>query len=103
MDGLTIGHLARLAGVHIETLRYYERRGLIASPPRTRAGYRQFLPDTIRRVRFIKRAQGLGFTLEEIHDLLALRVQHGRGCAAVAWEAQGVLARIEERMAELDG
>jgi MerR family copper efflux transcriptional regulator len=102
MSGLTIGQLARRAGVHLETVRYYERRGLLPSPPRSRAGYRQYPPEAVRRVRFIKRAQGLGFTLEEIADLLALRVQHARGCAAVEREARGVIARVEARVAELE-
>jgi MerR family transcriptional regulator, copper efflux regulator len=103
MDGLTISQLARGAGVHLETLRYYERRGLLPRPPRSRSGYRQYPPDAVRRVRFIKRAQGLGFTLEEIEDLLALRVQqHGRGCGAVEQEARGVMARVEGRIAELE-
>ena len=102
MDGLTIGQLARQAGVHHETVRYYERRGLLPRPPRTRSGYRQFPPEVVRRVRFIKRAQGLGFTLEEIKGLLALRVHHPRGCGAVEREAQGVLARVAGRMEELE-
>jgi len=102
VDSLTIGQLAGRAGVHLETVRYYERRGLLPRPPRSRSGYRQYPPDAVRRVRFIKRAQGLGFTLEEIEDLLALRVQHGRGCGAVEREARGVVARVESRIAELE-
>jgi len=102
MDSLTIGQLAGQAGVNLETVRYYERRGLLARPPRSRSGYRQYPPDTVRRVRFIKRARGLGFTLEEIEDLLALRVQHARGCGAVEREARGVIARVETRIAELE-
>lgn len=73
MQNLTIGRLAQLGGVNLETIRYYERRGLLAKPPRTEAGYRQFSPDTAQRVRFIKRAQELGFTLDEIGELLDLR------------------------------
>jgi DNA-binding transcriptional MerR regulator len=59
---LTIGQVARHARVHLDTVRYYERRGLLPLPPRTAAGYRQYAPDTVRRVEFIKRAQALGFT-----------------------------------------
>ena len=102
MDSLTIGQLAGQAGVHLETLRYYERRGLLPRPPRSRSGYRQYPPDAVRRVRFIKRAQGLGFNLEEIGGLLALRVQHARGCGAVEREARGVIARVETHIAELE-
>jgi DNA-binding transcriptional MerR regulator len=71
---LTIGQVARRARVPLDTVPYYERRGLLPPPPRTPAGYRQYGPDTVRRVEFIKRAQGLGFTLEEIEALLSLRV-----------------------------
>lgn len=102
MAVLTIGRLARDAGVNHETVRYYERRGLLPRPTRNRAGYRQYLPETVQRLRFIKRAQGVGFTLEEIEDLLALRVQRGRGCDAVEREARGVIARVESRIAELE-
>jgi Hg(II)-responsive transcriptional regulator len=102
MESLRIGQLARQAGVHLETVRYYERRGLLSQPPRSRSGYRQYPLETVRRVRFIKRAQSLGFTLEEIEDLLALRVQHRRGCGAVEQEARGVLTRVESRIAELE-
>lgn len=80
MERLTISHLAQLGGVNLETIRYYERRGLLAKPPRTEAGYRQFSPDAAQRLRFIKRAQELGFTLDEVGELLDLRhdPQHNR-------------------------
>jgi Hg(II)-responsive transcriptional regulator len=102
MGGLTIGQVARQAGVHLETVRYYERRGLLPAPPRTAAGYRQYPPDVVRRVRFIKRAQGLGFTLDEIGGLLALRVHANRGCRGVEREAREVMARIGGQMVELE-
>ena len=72
MRGLTIGRVARQAGVGVETVRFYERRGLIDEPPRRQSGYRQFPEETVRRIRFIKRAQELGFSLREIKELLAL-------------------------------
>jgi DNA-binding transcriptional MerR regulator len=73
MERLTIGRLAQLGGANLETVRYYERRGLLAKPPRTEAGYRQFPPDCPQRLRFIKRAQELGFTLDAVGELLTLR------------------------------
>src|SRR5258708_6342742 len=74
MNSLTIGHLAREAGVNLETVRYYERRGLLPKPPRSASGYRLFPSDAARRLRFISRAQELGFSLKEIRELLSLRV-----------------------------
>ncbi|MCY9657126.1 MerR family transcriptional regulator [Paenibacillus chondroitinus] len=72
MNGLTVGQIAKEAGVNIETIRYYERRGLLPEPPRTNSGYRMFSLETVHDVRFIKRAQELGFTLEEIKRLLSI-------------------------------
>ena len=101
MDGLTIGQLARRAGVNIETLRYYERRALLPDPPRTPAGYRKYAPDAVRRIGFIKRAQQLGFTLDEINALLALRVEPDASCDAVEERAERAIARIDGKVAEL--
>ncbi len=71
MKSLTIGHLAKEAGVNLETVRYYERRGLLPKPPRSASGYRLFPSDAARRLRFIRRAQELGFSLNEIRELSA--------------------------------
>ena len=98
---LTIGAVAQRAQVALDTVRYYERRGLLVPPPRTAAGYRQYPADTVRRVAFIKRAQALGFTLVEIADLLALRSTADGGCDAVEREAQAAIARIDGKLAEL--
>lgn len=98
---LKIGELARAADVGVETIRYYERRGLLAQPPRRTSGYRQYPPRAVRRVRFIRRAQALGFTLKEIEDLLALRVDDDRSCADVRALARAKLEDIERRVAEL--
>jgi MerR family mercuric resistance operon transcriptional regulator len=100
MQRLTIGRLAQLGGVNLETVRYYERRGLLPKPPRTEAGYRQFSPDAAHRLRFIKRAQELGFSLEEVRELLALRLELGN-CADVRARAQAKIADIEEKMKTL--
>ena len=69
---LTIGRLAQSAGVNVETIRYYQRVGLLKEPEKPAYGYRHYPPDTVARIRFIKRAQQLGFTLEEISELLSL-------------------------------
>ncbi len=98
---LTIGAVARQARVPLDTLRYYERRGLLPAPPRTTSGYRQYPADAVRRVRFIKRAQALGFTLEEIAELLALRVTPEVECDAVERRAVAAIARIDTKLAEL--
>ena len=99
MNGLTIGEVASQAAVHIETLRYYERRGLLPKPPRSASGY--FSDDAVRRVRFIKRAQVLGFSLREIEDLLTLRARRGRSCANVQAKARAKIVDIEARLRTL--
>src|SRR6266849_3325664 len=81
MEGLKTAQLANEGGVNVETIRYYERHGLLAKPPRTPSGYRVFSEDAISRLRFIKRSQDLGFSLKEVKELLALRVRPGSGCA----------------------
>ncbi|MEP7326809.1 MAG: MerR family transcriptional regulator [Gemmatimonadota bacterium] len=101
MNTLTVGQLARQAGVNLETVRYYERRALLAAPSRTASGYRQYPASTVRRIEFIKRAQALGFTLDEIADLLALQSGTPKQCAAVEREASTVVARIDQKLGEL--
>lgn len=98
---LTIGALAAAADVGVETVRFYERRGLLPRPPRTSSGYRQYPPDTVERLRFIRRAQGLGFTLEEIGELLELRVDEVAACGPVEAGARAKIRQVEEKMAEL--
>jgi MerR family transcriptional regulator, copper efflux regulator len=87
--------------VPLDTIRYYERRGLLPAPPRSTGGYRQYPTDAVRRVTFIKRAQALGFTLEEIGELLALRIVPDGCCGAVERRAQAAMARIEAKLVEL--
>ena len=98
---LTISNVAREAGVNVQTLRYYERRGILEEPARTPAGYRQYDPETVTRIRFIKRAQDLGFTLDEVNELLDLRVDHGAACGAVETKARETVARVEEKLRQL--
>lgn len=80
MESLTIGRAARLAGAGVETIRFYEREGLLEKPPHRESGYRQYPKEIISRLRFIKRAKKLGFTLKEIKELLALRNEPETAC-----------------------
>lgn len=96
---LTIGRLADEAGVNVETIRYYQRRGLMAEPDKPISGHRRYDSDAIKRVHFIKRAQGLGFTLDEIGSLLEL--DEARACAETRELAAHKLQVIEGKLADL--
>lgn len=96
---LTIGRLARAAGVNVQTIRYYQRRGLMPVPPRPPGGVRRYAPQAVARMRFIKRAQRLGFTLEEIGLLLEL--SDGKHCTQTRELAQAKLAVVEKKIADL--
>jgi MerR family mercuric resistance operon transcriptional regulator len=98
MRSLTIGQLAKATQVGVETVRYYERRGLLPEPPRRESGYRQFPFDAIRRIRFIKRAQNLGFSLREISQLLALSDGQEAGCEDVRQFALEKVREIEMKI-----
>ena len=88
---LTISRVARSSGVNVETVRYYQRRGLLKEPPKPRYGYRIYPPETVDRLRFIKRAQELGFTLVEIKNLLSLGDGHCRETQALAEQKQSLI------------
>lgn len=103
MDGLMIGRVASEAGVNIETLRYYERQGILPRPGRTRSKYRIYSTETVRRVRFVKRAQELGFSLKEIKELLSLRATRGPRCDAVRERARAKIRDIDDRIRALAG
>jgi MerR family mercuric resistance operon transcriptional regulator len=96
---LTIGKLAVAAGVNIETIRYYQRRGLLEEPAKPFGGHRRYSAEVVKRVRFIKRAQALGFTLTEIAGLL--RLEEARACAKTRDLASRKLTLIEDKMAGL--
>lgn len=96
---LTIGRLAGEAGVNVETIRYYQRRGLMAEPDKPTSGHRRYASDAIKRVRFIKRAQVLGFTLDEVGSLLEL--DEARACAETRELAAHKLQGIEEKLSDL--
>jgi len=98
-EQLSIGSLAKAADVNVETIRYYQRRGLLDEPPKPLGGHRRYSASVAMRVRFIKRAQQLGFTLEEIKDLLVL--EDGQSCRETRMLAERKLDLIEERIADL--
>ena len=93
--------VAEKAGVNVQTLRYYERRGLLAEPERSLSGYRSYSTEAVRTVRFVKRAQQLGFSLEEIDILLDLASGGPDGCEAAKSLATEKLAQLEEKIAHL--
>ncbi len=101
MPDFTIGKVAREAGVKVDTVRFYERRGVLPEPSRSRANYRLYAEDTVRRVRFVRRAQGLGFTLREIRSLLDLRANPGANCGEVRRQALAKIEEIEEKIRSL--
>ena len=100
---LKIGRVAREAGVNIQTVRYYERRGLIAPEIRLDSGYRLYALETVRKLRFIKNAQELGFTLDEIARLLKLRIGRRTQCGAVRKQAQARLEIVRGKITALRG
>ena len=99
---LTIGRLARDAGVNLETVRYYERVGLLPKAPRSASGYRLFPADSAQRLRFIGRAQELGFSLKEIRDLLVLRASSRTTSAEIRKRAEAKIADIEGKIRSLE-
>ena len=96
----SIGQLANAADTRVETIRYYERRGLMPEPPRANSGYRRYPRDAEQRLRFIRRAKRLGFTLKEIMALL--RLQAGGERADIKAIAEDKLDEIETRLADLE-
>ena len=102
MKSLTIGHLAKQAGVNLETVRYYERRGLLPRPPRSASGYRLFPAEASRRLRFIRRAQELGFSLAEIRELLSLRVSRNTTSAAIRTRTEAKIVDIDSKIRSLE-
>ncbi len=97
----SIGQVARRAGVGVETVRFYEREGLLEEPVRRASGYRQYAGEAVKHIRFIKRAQQLGFSLKEIRELLTLRVDAETSCEQVKERTAAKLAEVEQKIAEL--
>ena len=101
MEPLTIGHLAKQAGINLETVRYYERRGLLPKPPRSLSGYRLYPVDATRRLRFIQRAKELGFSLRETKELLSLRVSPRTSRAEIQQKAEAKITDIRAKIQSL--
>jgi MerR family copper efflux transcriptional regulator len=98
---MTIGQVARQTGVSVETIRYYEKEGLVDEPERNPSGYRQYPAETIKRILFIQRAKAIGFTLKEIHDLLSIQEKPEACCGDVLSRAESKMAEIEAKINEL--
>ncbi len=101
MTWMTIGKVANSAGVGVETIRFYEREGLLAEPPRRESGYREYGADAVKAVRFIQAAKGLGFSLKEIRELMDLRLAPGSTCAEIKERAETKLRGIEDKIRNL--
>lgn len=103
MDMLTIGRVAREAGVGVETVRFYERKGLVEQPRKPAySGFRLYSADAVRRIRFIRQAQQIGFSLREIQDLLSLRADPSADCGAVQRKATAKVEDIDRKIGELE-
>lgn len=99
---MRIGEVAEKAGVGVETIRFYERKGLIEQPRKPGdGGYRSYSPETVERVRFVRQAQRLGFSLQEINELLLLKADPETDCADVRQRAQAKLGEVNEKIARL--
>jgi len=103
MIHLPIGKVAKLSGVSIDTIRFYERNGLIPDPPRRESGYRAYPEETVFRLKFIKNAKEIGFTLAEIRDLLGLRTTKEANCEAVQKMAEEKIRVVKEKIRTLEG
>jgi MerR family mercuric resistance operon transcriptional regulator len=102
MTGLKIGEVAKRGGVNLETIRYYERECLLPKPPRLSSGYRMFPADAVRRIRFIKRAQELGFSLSEIRALLSIQIDAKKECSDVKRLAEAKISDINAKIQTLE-
>ena len=101
MTTLRIGELANKGNVHLETIRYYEREGLMRAPQRTPSGHRAYAPGDVLRLRFIKRSQALGFALTQIKELLALKVTPNQPCINVVHQIEAKALEVEAKIAHL--
>jgi MerR family mercuric resistance operon transcriptional regulator/MerR family copper efflux transcriptional regulator len=98
---MKIGALAAQAGVTVDTVRFYERVGVLSPPARTASGYRDYTPDAVARIRLTRELQAIGFTLAEATDALAAHDAGGATCESERWRLDAVLARVEAKLTEL--
>jgi MerR family mercuric resistance operon transcriptional regulator len=101
MEALSIGQVAHQAGVGVETVRFYERQGLLEKPPRKESGYRQYPPEAVSRLHFIKKAKEVGFSLKEIKELLSLRLDTAATCQDVRSRAEAKILDIGQKIQAL--
>src|SRR3954469_3536304 len=99
---MKIGEIATEAGVTVDTVRFYERVGVLPLPARTESGYRDYEPGTVERIRLTRELQGLGFTLTDAVDALAAHDAGGATCESEQWRLQAVLDRVDTKLAELN-
>ena len=102
METYTIGQLAKETNVNLETIRYYEQRGLIPEPPRNPSGHRQYPEAAVIRTKFIRRTQAFGCTLNEISDILALRMEPGTTCRDIKSRVEAKIGAVEQKIADLE-
>lgn len=101
MTTLSIGQIARQGGIGVETVRFYERQGLLEKPSRNESGYRQYPPEAVSRLHFIKKAKEVGFSLKEIKELLSLRLDETATCQDVRSRAEAKILDIEQKLQAL--
>ena len=101
MFGMKIGQVAERAGVSVDTVRFYERRGVLPAPERMPSGYRTYAPATVERIRLARRLQALGLTLDEVIDALHATDSGDATCASERWRLEAVLERIDAKITEL--
>jgi len=102
MTMLNIGQVAKQTGVTVETVRFYEKQGLIDAPLRSESGYRQYPQDTVKRVQFIQNAKKVGFTLKDIGELLALRQEPGTSCTDIKLRATQKIEEVDQKILDLN-
>ena len=102
MTLLNIGQVAKQTGVTVETVRFYEKKNLVAAPQRSDAGYRQYPPDTVKRVRFIQNAKDVGFTLKDIGELLSLSEKPSTSCASIKLHATQKMKEVDQKIQDLE-
>ena len=98
---MKIGQLADAAGVSVDTVRFYERRGVLPTPERMASGYRTYTPATVERIRLARRLQALGLTLDEVIDALHATDRGDASCESERWRLEAVVARIDAKIADL--